>query len=250
VVPERVGLSVVDRDGLAGPPAIVAPHLLGARLVRDDASGRREARIVEVEAYAGPEDLASHARFASDARNRVMAGPPGIAYVYLVYGMYDCVNVVVEPAGRPSAVLIRAVEPLLGVDRMRIDRLAVERRRRAARTAAGMAAAQSRLEATPDHRLASGPGLVGAAFGIDTSWTGIDLCDAESPLRLERDPRDPLDTVAPDAVAVTARVGVAYAGADWAAQPWRYAIAGQRSVSGPALARRPTGDRRSARQRA
>ncbi len=79
MVPERVGLSVVDRDGLAGPPAIVAPDLLGARLVRDDRSGRREARIVEVEAYAGPEDLASHARFASTARNRVMAGPPGIA---------------------------------------------------------------------------------------------------------------------------------------------------------------------------
>jgi DNA-3-methyladenine glycosylase len=249
VVPERVGLSVVDRDGLAGPPAIVAPHLLGARLVREDTSGRREARIVEVEAYAGPEDLASHARFASDARNRVMAGPPGIAYVYLVYGMYDCVNVVVEPAGRPSAILIRAVEPLLGVDRMRVDRLAVERRRRAAQTEAGVATAQARLKATPDHRLASGPGLVGAAFGVDTSWTGIDLCDADSPLRLERDPLDPLDTVPPDDLVVTARVGVAYAGEDWAGRPWRFAIAGHPSVSGPAPVRRPAGDRRIARPR-
>ena len=179
-----------------------------------------------------------------------MAGPPGIAYVYLVYGMYDCVNVVVEPAGRPSAILIRAVEPLLGIDRMRADRLAVERRRRAARTDAGAAAAQARLEATPDHRLASGPGLVGAAFGVDTSWTGIDLCDPDSPLRLERDPRDPLDKVPTDAVAVTARVGVAYAGEDWAAQPWRFAISGHRSVSGPASARHAAGDRRSARSRA
>ena len=178
-----------------------------------------------------------------------MAGPPGIAYVYLVYGMYDCVNVVVEPAGRPSAILIRAVEPLLGVDRMRVDRLAVERRRRAARTEAGAAVARARLEATPDHRLASGPGLVGAAFGVDTSWTGTDLCDPASPLRLERDPRDPLDTVAPDAVAATARVGVAYAGADWAARLWRFAIAGHRSVSGPASVGRAAGDRRSARPR-
>jgi DNA-3-methyladenine glycosylase len=175
-----------------------------------------------------------------------MAGPPGIAYVYLVYGMYDCLNVVVEPAGQPSAILIRAVEPLLGVDRMRADRLVVEHRRRAARTEAGAAAALARLEATPEHRLASGPGLVGAAFGIDTTWTGIDLCDPDSPLRLERDPRDPLDTVPPDAVGVTARVGVAYAGDDWAAKPWRFAIAGNRSVSGPPSARR-AGDRRSTR---
>ena len=178
-----------------------------------------------------------------------MAGPPGIAYVYLVYGMYDCVNVVVEPAGRPSAILIRAGEPLLGIDRMRADRLTVERRRRAARTDAGATAARARLDATPDHRLASGPGLVGAAFGIDTSWTGIDLCGPDSPLRLERDPRDPLDTVPTDAVAVTARVGVAYAGEDWAAQLWRFAIAGHRSVSGPASARLSADDRRSARPR-
>ncbi len=167
--------------------------------------------------------------------------------MYLVYGMYDCVNVVVEPAGRPSAILIRAVEPLLGIDRMRADRLAVERRRRAARTGAGAAAARARLAATPEHRLASGPGLVGAAFGVDTTWTGVDLCDPASPLRIERDPRDPRDAVPPEAVAVTARVGVAYAGEDWAGQPWRFAIAGHRSVSGPSSASRSAGDRRPAR---
>ncbi len=162
-----------------------------------------------------------------------MAGPPGIAYVYLVYGMYDCLNVVVEAAGRPSAVLIRAAEPLAGIDRMRVDRLAVDRRRRAARTEAGTAAARTRLAATPDHRLAAGPGLVAAALGVDTSWTGADLCDPASPLRLERDPADPADTVAPERIAVMARVGVAYAGEDWAARPWRFAIVGHPSVSGP-----------------
>ena len=203
------------------------------RLVRADETGRREARIVEVEAYGGPEDLASHARFGSTTRNRVMAGPPGIAYVYLVYGMYDCLNVVTEPDGRASALLIRAVEPLVGIDRMRADRLTVDRRRRAARTEPGAAAAKRRLDATPDHRLASGPGLVGAAFGVDTAWTGTDLCDAAGPLRLERDPADPLDTVPPERIVVGPRVGVAYAGEEWAARPWRFSIAGHRSVSRP-----------------
>ena len=165
-----------------------------------------------------------------------MAGPPGIAYVYLVYGMYDCLNVVVEAAGRPSAVLIRAAEPLAGIERMRTDRLAVDRRRRAARTEAGTEAARKRLAATPDHRLATGPGLVAAALGVDTSWTGTDLCDPASRLRLERDPLDPADVVPPERIAVTARVGVAYAGEDWAGRPWRFAIAGHPSVSGPRAA--------------
>jgi DNA-3-methyladenine glycosylase len=162
-----------------------------------------------------------------------MAGPPGIAYVYLVYGMYDCLNVVTGPAGRPSAVLIRAAEPLFGIEGMRADRLRVDRRRRAARTEAGAAAAQRRLDRTPDQRLATGPGLVGAAFGVDTSWTGLDLCDPASPLRLERDATDPEDVVASDQIVIGPRVGVAYASEDWASRPWRFAIAGHRSVSGP-----------------
>ena len=170
-----------------------------------------------------------------------MAGPPGVAYVYLVYGMYDCLNVVTEPSGRPSAVLIRAVEPLVGIERMRADRLAWDRRRRAGRTEAGAKAARLRLDRVPDHRLASGPGLVGAAFGIDTAWTGIDLCDPSSPLRLDLDPADPAAIVTPDRLAVGPRVGVAYAGEAWAARPWRFSIAGHRSVSGPVRDRRPTG---------
>jgi len=202
--------------------------------VRDDETGRRVGRIVEVEAYGGPDDRASHARFDSTRRNRIMAGPSGVAYVYLVYGMYDCLNVVTGPEGAPSAVLIRAVEPLDGTARMREDRLAVAGRRRAARTAAGASAARARLDHTPDHRLASGPGMVAAAFGVDTSWTGRDLCSPDAILRLERDPADPADTVPSGAVLTTARIGVAYAGTDWAARPWRFAIAGHPSVSGRA----------------
>ncbi len=162
-----------------------------------------------------------------------MAGPAGIAYVYLVYGMYDCLNVVTAPEGEPAAVLIRAVEPLAGLDAMRRDRVAVVGRRRAARTADGLAAARTRLERTPDHRLASGPGLVAAAFGIDTSWTGADLCAEGAPLRLERDPDATDDVVPPDGVVTGQRVGVAYAGPDWAGRPWRFTVAGHRSVSGP-----------------
>jgi DNA-3-methyladenine glycosylase len=191
-------------------------------------------RIVEAEAYGGPDDRASHARFDSTRRNRVMAGRPGVAYVYLVYGMYDCLNVVTGPEGASSAVLIRAVEPLDGMAWMREDRLAVSGRRRAARTADGAHAARARLERTPDHRLASGPGMVAAAFGIDTTWTGRDLCSPDAVLRLERDPADPADTVSPESVLTTGRIGVDYAGPDWAARPWRFAIAGHPSVSGRA----------------
>jgi len=163
-----------------------------------------------------------------------MAGPPGIAYVYLVYGMYDCLNVVTGPEGAATAVLIRAVEPLAGFDRMRADRLAVTTRRRAGRTADGLEAARARLERTAVDRLASGPGLVAAAFGIDTTWTGHDLCSEDAALRLERDPHDPADSVPSDVIQSTARVGVGYAGVEWAERPWRFTIAGHRSVSSAA----------------
>ena len=163
-----------------------------------------------------------------------MFGPPGVAYVYLVYGMYDCLNVVTGPDGVASAVLIRAVEPIAGYEQMRADRLAVSMRRRAGRTADGIELARARLARTPDHRLASGPGKVAAAFGIDTSWTGRDLCAPDAPLRLERDPSAPVDQVVDDDVLATPRIGVAYAGPEWSERPWRFAIAGHRSVSGPA----------------
>ncbi len=161
-----------------------------------------------------------------------MAGAAGVAYVYLVYGMYDCLNVVTGAEGDPGAVLIRAVEPLEGIDPMRRARLVVEGRRRATRTAEGLAAAEARIAATRVERLASGPGLVAAAFGIDTTWTGRDLCDPASALRLERDVGDPADAVGDEAIEVTPRIGIDYAGPDWASRPWRFAIAGHPSVSG------------------
>jgi DNA-3-methyladenine glycosylase len=167
---------------------------------------------VEVEAYLGPEDRASHARAGLTSRTAPMFGPPGVAYVYLVYGMYDCLNVVTGPAGMASAVLIRAVEPIDGGEAMR-DALAAHRaaRRR------GPPPAPRSPRVTPDHALAGGPGLVAAAFSIDRRLTGLDLCDPASALRLEEAPAGsrPVD------LSTTPRIGVAYAGEAWASLPYR-----------------------------
>ena len=93
---------------LSEPTLDAGRELLGARIVREEAAGARVARIVEVEAYIGEDDRASHARFGRTARNAVMYGLPGTAYVYLVYGMHDCLNIVTEPAGRHDREASRA----------------------------------------------------------------------------------------------------------------------------------------------
>jgi DNA-3-methyladenine glycosylase len=207
------------RELLAGDTLTAARALLGARLVRDPTPGdatpeRRVGRIVEVEAYIGEGDRASHARFGPTDRNRVMFGPPGIAYVYLVYGMHHCLNVVTEPASRPAALLVRAVEPLAGLAAMRAAR---------ASTRHGTG-----TRPPPDARLAAGPGLVCAAFSIDRSQTGLDLCDPASPLRLEAAPADE----PPPEVVQGPRVGIHYAGAPWTDVPWRFLVARSPSLSG------------------
>ncbi|MGZ8438560.1 MAG: DNA-3-methyladenine glycosylase, partial [Candidatus Limnocylindrales bacterium] len=198
---------------------------MGARLVRDDATGRRVGRIVEVEAYIGQDDRASHARFGETARNRVMFGPPGHAYVYLVYGMYDCLNVVTEPEGSPAALLIRAIEPLEGIEKMRDDRIARAGARHPGRTDERRAGEAARVRRLAASRLASGPGLVGAAFGLDPDWTGTDMCDPRSPLRLEAALHD---DVTP-AIRATPRIGIDGAGHPWTAVPWRLFLAGHPS---------------------
>jgi DNA-3-methyladenine glycosylase len=180
---------------------------------------------VEVEAYIGEDDRASHARFGRTARNGVMYGPPGIAYVYLVYGMYECLNVVTEPEGQPAAVLIRAVEPVEGAAEMRAARLAAALRR--ARTPEDRDRAGARFSALPAERLASGPGLVAAAFDITRADTGADLLAPGARLRLERGP----DVAT--AVVATSRVGIGYAPEPWRSLPWRFVDPASRAVSGP-----------------
>ena len=198
------------RELLAGDGLAAANALLGARLVRNDASGVRVGRIVELEAYAGPDDQASHARFGRTSRNAVMFGPPGHAYVYLVYGMYDCLNIVIEPNGRAAALLVRSIEPLEGVDLMRHareERAAgralgrADRRDAPAQDAARADTARQRVAGLPAARLASGPGLVCAAFSVER--------------------------------AAGPRIGIGYAPEPWLGMPWRVWAAGNPAVSGP-----------------
>jgi DNA-3-methyladenine glycosylase len=182
----------------------------------------RVGRIVEVEAYIGEEDRASHARFGRTARNAVMYGPPGIAYVYLVYGMYECLNVVTEPEGPAAAVLIRAVEPVAGEAAMRAARMRHAQRR--ARTPEAAEGAAARVLRLPTARLARGPGLVAAAFDITRADTGTDLLDPASPLRLVAGP-------APAEVVATPRIGIAYAPEPWRSLPWRFVDPASSAVS-------------------
>jgi DNA-3-methyladenine glycosylase len=226
-------VTTFDRELLAKPTLEAARALLGARLMRVDADGARTGRIVEVEAYIGEEDLASHARFGRTARNEVMFGPPGIAYVYLVYGMYDCLNIVTEPAGRPAALLVRAVEPIDGIDQMRAARAARGAARRRALDPEAAAAEAIRIAQLPPEALARGPGLVAAAFSIDRSHTGLDLCDPSSTLRLE--PAPPGERRVE--IAAGPRVGIDYAGDPWIGRPWRLWLPESRAVSGRTPAR-------------
>lgn len=128
-----------DRD-----PIVVAQELLGKHLVHVAQGVERVGRIVEVEAYLGPHDLAAHSARGRTERTKVMFGPPGHAYVYLIYGMHHCVNIVTEREGQASAVLLRALEPVRNLD---------------ART--------------------QGPGLLCKAMGIDKRLNGHDLLSDE-----------------------------------------------------------------------
>lgn len=184
---------------LAGPPADVAPRLLGARLVSSVGSGLVAVRITEVEAYEGAADPASHAYRGPTPRNAVMFGPPGFLYVYFVYGMHWCLNVVCGAEGSGAAVLLRAGQVVKG---------------------AGLAR-ERRPAARADAELARGPARLASALGATGAQNGIDLLDPAAPVRLL------LTDAGPRAVAQGPRVGVS-AGAD---RPWRFWLAGDPTVS-------------------
>jgi DNA-3-methyladenine glycosylase len=179
--------------------------LLGKLLVRETKAGLVAGRIVETEAYGERIDLASHARAGLTRRTAVMHGPVGHAYVYLVYGMHHCFNVVARDSGASAgAVLIRALEPVVGIELMRARR---------GRTA------------DPDRRLCAGPARLTQALAIDRALDGHDLT-LGTEVWLAEGSRQPTETV-----AAGSRIGVGYAGEEWAGLPWRFWLAGNRSVS-------------------
>jgi DNA-3-methyladenine glycosylase len=177
----------LSRAFFARDPLVLAPLLLGRTLVSDSPEGDVAGRIVEVEAYCGPRDPASHAYRGRTARNAVMFGPAGHLYVYFTYGMHYCANIVCETEGSPGAILLRAVEPESGVELMAARR----------RTAAPLL-------------LARGPARLAQAFGIDLSDNGLDLVGGR--IRIEGAQR------LSGPVAASPRIGISRA----VEEPWRF----------------------------
>ncbi len=172
----------------------VARDCLGKVLVHGPTAGK----IVEVEAYLGTNDLAAHAARGITDRTRILFGPPGHAYVYFIYGMYECLNFVAEPEGQAGCVLIRALEPLSGIAEMQV-------RRPAAR----------RLE-----DLAAGPGKLTLAMGITRQLNGSSLLTGPLQVRSLRADK-------PFEIEVTSRIGITRC-VDW---PLRFLVQGSRFVS-------------------
>jgi len=199
-------LHTLPRSFFARPTEAVARDLLGTMLLRQTDEGVTAGVIVETEAYGGPEDLASHARAGLTRRTTPMFGEVGHAYVYLVYGMHECLNVVAydDAGAKAGAVLLRALEPVAGADLMR--------RRRG-------------RDADPDARLCSGPARLCQAMAVDREFDGHDLTTGDR-LWLAQS----ADMPSPAEIASGSRVGVEYAG-DWASRLWRFWLPGHACVS-------------------
>lgn len=196
-------LKPLERSFFARPTIEVARDLLGVWVVRSTADGLSGGPIAETEAYGGPEDMASHSRAGLTRRTAPMFGEVGHAYVYLVYGMHECLNVVAYSGAAAGAVLIRAIAPVVGVDEIR------QRRGR---------------PTDPTDRLCSGPAKLCQGLAVDRSLNGHDLTMGEG-LWLARAAGEPVVDIGSGP-----RVGVAYAG-QWAAKPWRFWLAGHPAVS-------------------
>ena len=186
-------MSRLGRDFYRRGTLTVARELLGKRLVRVIDSQCLSGLVVEVEAYIGEDDAACHAARGRTPRNEAMYGPPGHAYVYCIYGIHHCLNVVTEEEGFPAAVLIRALEPIDGVETMQTLR------------------DQTKLTA-----LTSGPGRLCHALDINRGLDGADLCSPDSELFVEE--ATPMQD---ESVAAGPRVGVTGDEAALSA-PWRF----------------------------
>lgn len=210
---DRVPGRILGRGFYETLPELVCPRLLGKLLVNRSPEGIIAGRIVEAEAYLGPHntppDPAAHSHRGPTPRTLVLFGLAGHAYVYSIYGMYFCLNVSCETEGLAGSVLLRALEPVAGLELMAANR----------GLPAGMAMNGALLP-----RLSSGPGRLCQALGVTRpSHNGLDLTDAASPLEIRDD-----GYVVKKAMA-TPRIGIKEA-ADW---PLRFAIPGNPCVSGP-----------------
>jgi DNA-3-methyladenine glycosylase len=189
-------VAVLPRRFYARDSLVVAPELIGATLVRRGPEGTIGGVIVEVEAYRGPDDPASHAYRGETPRTRSMFGPPGRAYVYFIYGMHHCVNIVTGPAGTGQAVLVRALAPSVGLARWR----------------------EFRPDA-PLERAGAGPALAARALGLTRADDGLDLLGPVLVVRPRRGPPPP--------IARGPRIGLSVA----RDVPWRFWWEGHPSVS-------------------
>jgi DNA-3-methyladenine glycosylase len=191
----RTGRTRIPRSFFRQSTLQIARALLGMRLVKTEYGRRRSGIIIETEAYIGREDLGCHAsRGGRTARNAVMFGPPGLAYVYFNYGMHWMLNVVTEKEDFPAAVLVRAMIPAEGRDAMR--------RRRSGR-----------------EPVAGGPAMLCQAMRIDGRWNGYDLCEKKSQLFLER-----AYAIPEEGVTIGPRVGLNTVPEPWRSIPWRFRV--------------------------
>jgi DNA-3-methyladenine glycosylase len=251
----------MPREFFARPSVPVAPELLGCVLEHQTEAGLVAVELTEVEAYAGASDPASHAYRGKTARNAVMFGPPGHAYVYFTYGMHFCVNLVCLGNGSASAVLLRAGRIIEGEELARARRTAVPRGVRGDGSLRGQTAAPRGVRGDgslrgqtavprgvrgdgsprenkpiPFRDLARGPARLCQALDIDRSLDGADVCVPDSPLRMRWPDAGTTARSAERKVASGPRVGISVA----AEVPWRFWIEGEPTVSAyrPAVPRR------------
>jgi DNA-3-methyladenine glycosylase len=188
--PVPAGWKTVPRSFYRRDPRVVAPELLNKILARDDG---RAGRIVEVEAYAGAEDPAAHSYRGKTARNATMFGPGGHMYVYFTYGMHWCANAVCGDIGEGFGVLMRAMEPVAGIERMR----------------------KARGGRAGDRAIGSGPARLAQAMGIDRRFDGADLVRGDRGFRIVSDGTPP-----PERPVAGPRIGIRMA----VEHPWRWHV--------------------------
>jgi DNA-3-methyladenine glycosylase len=207
--------SLLKAEFFDDDPRKVARALLGKLLIRRTLRGTLAGRVVETEAYLGEGDAAAHAAAGKTVRNAVLFGPPGHAYVYFIYGNHYCLNVSCLPDGVPGCVLLRALEPVMGIDEMA--------RARGIVTRSVKVRGDRDLRSNDLKKISSGPGRLAQALGITRDRdNGKSLVSAESDLQLVDDGHRVRSVV------VTPRIGIVKS----AARPLRYFIAGNLFVSG------------------